>query len=119
MSSTRNSWVQAARWLVVTLVALVIVAQPLPGSVREPVAKPGACCNKCECCVSSNSGNAPQPTAPAPARTTVAKDFHLVPFLNAPLLSAPTVGPLISFDSRASNFSASLPLFIRHCTFLI
>lgn len=118
MNLKRNSWVRRAKWLVATLAALVIVAQPLPGGARQPLTKPGACCNKCECCVSSDSGSAPQPAAPSPVRTANAKDFQWVTLLNA-LLPTPvaTFNRISSFS--AAHSSSSLPLFIRHCTFLI
>ena len=118
MNLMGDNWVRTARWLMVTLTAFVIVAQPLLGRVREPVAKPGACCNKCECCVASDSGGTSKPAAPAPTRAAVAKDLQLVPVLHAPLLPT-TVRTPVSFASPAFGSSISVPVFIRHCTFLI
>lgn len=101
------------------LAALAIGAQPFLATAREPVAKPGACCNKCECCVSRDSDNASWPIAPFPARTTVAKDFQLIPVLNPVLHPTPGVRAFVTFDFSAVDLSAAVPVFIRHCTFLI
>jgi len=108
-----------AKWLAVVLTVVTLLAQPALGGMREPVAKPGACCNKCSCCIAPNSNGAPAPAAPNSARTTVAKDFQLAPLLNALLAPASRVFQSAPFHPSLADCSASVPLFVRHCTFLI
>lgn len=119
MSELSNRVTQAAKWLAVMLIMLGLLAQPVFGSKRQPVAKPGACCNKCQCCVTPNSGGAPTPVAPNSTRTTVAKDFQLALLLNALLAPESRVFQSAPFHSSVPDSSASVPLFVRHCTFLI
>ena len=119
MSPIRNSWVRAARWVMAILAAFVVIAQPVVATTaRSPVAKPGACCNKCKCCVSDPDSTS-RPVAPAPARTTIAKSYELASVLHAALLPAPIFSKPASFAFSHNHFSATVPAFIRHCTFLI
>lgn len=120
MNRLGNRVTQAAKWLAVTLAALTLLAQPLFANDAQPVSKRSSCCNQCPCCVSSNPVNAPAPLAPVSStRTTVAKDFQLVPLL-AVLLARPCdEAPVALSHLSASSFSAPVPLFVRHCTFLI
>ena len=120
MNRLGNRFAQAAKWLAVTLATLMLLAQPLFADAAQPVRKQGSCCKQCPCCVSSNPVNAPAPLAPVSStRTTVAKDLQLVPVLAVLFAPRCDEAPVFSSDHTASSFSAPVPLFVRHCTFLI
>ncbi len=119
MPELSNRRTQVARWLAVVLITLGLLAQPALGSTRKPVAKPGACCNKCNCCISPNSGGTAAPVVPNSTRVAFAKDFPFVPLISALLAPESRVTQAVSFPLSVPGFSASVPIFVRHCTFLI
>jgi hypothetical protein len=120
MNRLGNRVTQAAKWLAVTLAALMLLAQPLVADTAQPVSKRSSCCKQCPCCVSSNPVNAPVPLVPVSStRTTVAKDLQLVPVLAVLFAPRCDEAPVLSSDLSASSFSAPVPLFVRHCAFLI
>jgi len=111
----------AARWLVVIVVALLV----LPGNVfaSKPAAKKmcAACAQRCACCVSkAPASNSPTPVTPASqSRSPVEKNFQFAPVV-ALLLTAvgePTTSAFLLSDFHSS--SHAVPLYQRHCVFLI
>ena len=119
MHELTNRVMPVAKWLAVLLITLVLVAQPALGGTRKPVAKPGACCNKCSCCISPNSGGTAAPAVPNSTRVAFAKDSSFVPLISALLVPESRVAQAASFPLSIPGFPASVPIFVRHCTFLI
>jgi len=113
---------QAARWLVVILTSLVV----LHGNVfaERTVVSENSCAESCDqrcpCCVSES---VPQPSAPlapaSPTRVASAKDFQFVPLLA--VLLAPGIESGLSFIVGELSIShrGTVPLFERHCVYLI
>ena len=114
---------RVARWLIVLTISLIV----LPGQVfaEKPVAAKNACAASCgahcSCCVSKAPASNPSaPLAPtSTARTDLAKDLQLPALLNAFLLKERADDSFILSDCSAPHFSVSLPLFARHCSFLL
>jgi hypothetical protein len=106
------------KWLIVLLTALSIVAHPFLAEARQPVAKPGACCAKCQCCIESQPVMPPAPVAPASSRAAVLKEFQAA----APVVVAP-VHPLVIRLITAAGPEADPthfpPIFLRHLALLI
>jgi hypothetical protein len=120
MNRLGDRFAQAATWLAVTLATLMLLAQPLFANASQPISKKSSCCSQCPCCVSPNPGNVPAPLAPVSStRTTVAKAFQFVPMLATLLALERGQISQTSQAPFAPDFSASVPLFVRHCTFLI
>jgi len=88
--------------------------------VFTPVTQTGPCCGckKHECCVTENSRAAqPLPAAQAPAGPQ--HEISLLP-LTAVAWTLPVTAT--SFNSSVdspSSFATNVPLFTRHCSFLI
>ena len=112
-----------ARWLIVLTISLNV----LPGKVfaEKPVAAGKACsascAARCPCCISkAPAPNPPAPLAPTSSpRTVIAKDFQLPSLLNALLLKENEAAAFVPSDCPAGHFSVSIPVFVRHCSFLI
>jgi hypothetical protein len=91
----------------------------------KPAAAPArctaSCAAQCPCCVSTPAPSpSPAPLAPASSNRTVVKDFQLVPLLKE--LGAPAACPPAATTvspRTALTFSPAVPVFVRHCTFLI
>ena len=112
-----------ARWLVVLAACLVVASGNVVASApaKAKSSCDASCAKRCPCCVSkSTPANNPAPLVPASStRTAVAKDFQLVPSLySLPSLDRESLA-LIPSPLSASNLSAPVPVFIRHCSFLI
>ena len=113
--------VLATRWLVVLTISLVVLCGNVFASQSKPATSKceGSCAAKCPCCVKASDSKSPAPIAPAPSARAIVKDFQLFSIIQ--VLLAPEGHPTTSISSRlvAPHFSASSPLFLRHCTFLI
>jgi hypothetical protein len=110
----------AARWLVVLAISLVVLCGNVFASQAKPTTSKceASCAAKCPCCVKAADSKAPTPIAPTSARA-ILKDFQL--FSIVQILFAPEGIANGSFFARpvVPRFSASSPLFLRHCAFLI
>lgn len=123
MSRAKTTLVLMVRWLVVLVASLVVSSGS--GFASAPIKAKSSCtasCSKhCPCCISkSTPADSATPLAPASStRTAVAKDFQLVALLGA--LLAPELGNLksASFQFSAPHFPPCIPVFLRHCAFLI
>lgn len=113
----------AARWLIVLTISLMV----LPGHAlaEKPVAAKNSCgascAGRCPCCISKAPvSNPPAPLAPTSStRTVVAKDFQLPALLNALLCKEREPEVLIPTHSSVPHFPVLIPLFARHCSFLV
>lgn len=112
-----------ARWLVVLAVGWFVAVGPVFAST-QPSSKSvctESCAQHCPCCISkSTPADSSAPLAPTPStRPAVAQDFQLIAACQAlwlkELEAQVTVPPHLSVP----HFSASLAVFVRHCTFLI
>ena len=111
------------RWLVVLEMGLIVSS----GNVLVAAQSSGksacteSCAQRCPCCISkSTPADSSAPLAPTPStRTVVAKDFQLVPLCNALLLKEVEAPSLVPVHLSVPHFSVSLPVFVRHCSFLI
>ena len=123
MKQEKNMLLLAARWLVILMTSLIV----LPGHVfaEKPAAPkpacPASCGAHCPCCVSKTPASNPStPLAPASsARTVLAKDILFPTLLTSLLLKQHAGEVLVRSDFSAPHFSVSLPLFARHCSFLL
>ena len=123
MNRMKTTMTLMARWLVVLAAGLVVSSGSLFASApaKAKSSCDASCAKRCPCCISKSApANSPAPLAPASStRTFVAKDFQLVPALySLPSLDRESAPPISSHLS-ASNLSASVPIFVRHCAFLI
>jgi hypothetical protein len=122
MKHAKDKLFSAARWLVVLTASFVVLAGNVfaekPAAPSKPCTE--SCAATCPCCVSKPAqSNAPTPLAPSSStRTTVAKDFQLIPLLNALLAPECNSTPVIAYHSSITSH-VSVPIFVRHCTFLI
>jgi hypothetical protein len=112
-----------ARWLVVLAVGWLVASGPVFAST-QPSGKSvctESCAQRCPCCISkSEPTGSPAPLAPVPSsRTAVAKDFQLVSFCPALSLKELEAEAVVPPNLSAPHFSVSLPVFVRHCSFLI
>ena len=123
MKQAKTTMRLVARWLV--MLAACFVVSSSSGFASAPTQAKSSCtasCSKhCPCCISKSTlADSATPLAPASStRTAVAKDFQLVALLGA--LLAPELGNLksASFQFSAPHFPPCIPVFLRHCAFLI
>ena len=112
-----------ARWLVVLAASLVVSSGSLFASAPAKTKSPcdASCAKRCPCCVSkSTPASNPAPLAPSSStRTVVAKDFQLVPLFTSLLAIDRESVTLVPSRLSASNLPAPVPVFVRHCSFLI
>lgn len=112
-----------ARWLVVLVASLVVSAGDVFASApaQGESACDASCSKRCPCCISKPAPADPNaPLAPlSSTRTVVAKDFQLAASCNLLLLKVHGSDVLLPAQLAPSGFPLSLPLFVRHCTFLI
>jgi len=123
MNRSKTTMMLMARWLVVLAVSLV-VSSGNDFAAAQPVAKSActeSCASRCPCCISKSvPAESSAPLAPTPStRTTVAKDFQLVPLLASLLAPGRDIVPPVPSHFASPHFSSSIPVFVRHCTFLI
>jgi hypothetical protein len=81
----------------------------------------GQCCSPCtcavSCCVESSEPDR-QPAAPPPAATKL--QWQFIQALCCTLLEAPAIEqPKISPQSVPADSSVAVPLYTRHCAYLI
>ena len=123
MKQAKTTMQLVARWLV--MLAACFVVSSSSGFASAPTQAKSSCaasCSKhCPCCISKSAPvDSSAPLAPAsPTRTTVAKDFQLMPLLTSLLALDREILTPVPLHFSASYFSASLPLFVRQCAFLI
>ena len=123
MKQVKTTMLLAARWLIVLTISLIV----LPGHAfaEKPVAAKNTCAASCgahcSCCVSKAPvSSVPVPLAPSSStRTVLTKDFQAPSLLNALLLKELERKVLVRSDFSDPHFSISLPLFARHCSFLL
>ena len=112
-----------ARWLVVMAASLVVSSGSVFASAPTQAKSNcnASCAKRCPCCISKSApANSSAPLAPASStRTVVAKDFQLVPLLVSLLAPERAISSPAPSHFSAPHFSASVPVFVRHCTFLI
>ena len=111
-----------ARWLVVLAACFVVSAGNVFASApaKAKSSCDASCARRCLCCISKSAPVHSVPLAPASStRTAVAKDFQLVPLITALLAPQQEIAPAVPSQFFAAHFSPSIPVFVRHCTFLI
>jgi hypothetical protein len=123
MNRVKTTMMLMARWLVVFAASLIVSSGNFFASA-SPKAKStcdASCAARCPCCISKSAPvNSSAPLAPAPStRTAGAKDFQLVPLLAGLLAPERVIATPISSQSLTPHFPSFLPVFVRHCTFLI
>jgi hypothetical protein len=121
MNHAKTTLVLAARWLIVLTISLVVLGGNVFASPASPkVSKcEASCAAKCPCCVKAADSKAPAPVAPAPSARALVKDFQLFSIVHALLAPEEAASSSVSPRLVAPHFSASSPLFLRHCAFLI
>ena len=123
MKQAKTTMMLMARWLVVLAASLVVSSGNAFASAptKAKSSCDASCTKRCPCCISKSAPvNSSAPLAPVSStRTSVAKDLQLTPLLAAWFAAAPTTASLVPSQLAAPHFSVSLPVFVRHCTFLI
>jgi hypothetical protein len=122
MNRAKTTLLLMARWLVVLTASLIVsagnVSASAPAQTKSSCAE--SCAQRCPCCITKSAPVDSAPLAPTPStRTAVAKDFQLAALCNALLLKEREGEVLVPSHFSAGHSFASLPLFVRHCTFLI
>ena len=111
------------RWLVALAMGLIVssgnVLVAAPSSGKSACTE--SCAQRCPCCISKSApAESSAPLAPTPStRTAVAKDFQLAALCHALLLKELEAEAMVPPHLSVPHFSVSLPVFIRHCSFLI
>ena len=105
-------------------VLAILTALTLLGSqvvISSPPVAARACCGNCggKCCVKNTSTPLPaEPLAPAPANASVQSQFIFLATLLLLEIGSPESAPPAPVFT-APHFAAGLPLFQRHCIYLI
>jgi len=123
MKQAKATMMRVTRWLLVLAAALIVSS----GNVLVAAQSPGksacteSCAKRCPCCISKSApADSSAPLAPTPSsRTTVAKDFQLVALYQALLPKGVQTEAIVPTHLTVPHFSVSLPVFVRHCSFLI
>lgn len=121
MKHAKTAVLLTARWLVVLAATLVMAA----GNVFAESIAPSpearcteACAAQCPCCVRAPQSSTPAPLAPNTS-TRTSGDFQLVPLVNVLLPLDRCDFTVLPSIWSAPDSAASIPIFVRHCTFLI
>jgi hypothetical protein len=122
MTRAKNNLWSAARWLVVLMTSLGVLAGSsltFASDVPAPSVCSETCAMKCPCCIKPAESPAPQPVAPNTTRSFEIKSLHLFIAATA-LLPEPARDPAGErFSSISHTVVPSTPLFLRHRALLI
>jgi len=123
MKQATTTMVLMARWLVVLAVGLIVSSGNVLASAQpsNKSACTESCAQRCPCCISKSApAESSAPLAPIPStRTAVAKDFQFTAVCHALLTKELEAEAIVPPHLSAPHFSVSLPVFVRHCSFLI
>jgi hypothetical protein len=122
MTKVRAITLLAAKWLVVLTASLAVLHGTLLASERSApkTVCSASCAQRCPCCISKPvPARTPAPLAPSSSRLAVEKNFQLAPVIAVLLWSHGAVAAPVPVDFSVQHFSVSLPVFVRHCAFLI
>jgi hypothetical protein len=123
MNRAKTTMTLMARWLIVLAASLIVSSGNILASARpsNKSACTESCAQHCPCCISKSAPvESSVPLAPTPPnRTAIAKEFQLVAFCHALLLKELEAETIVPLHLSVPHFSVSLPVFVRHCSFLI
>ncbi len=120
MTNARTVLKAATRWLVVLVTSAVLLAPNLFAANVTPKASAlKSCCQRCACCIEKSSDQPQVPLAPLSTRTSMDQTLQLLSAAIAFVLIESTPAVMRPSDGTGQKFSASAPLFLRHCAILI
>jgi hypothetical protein len=122
MARVKTTTLLGAKWLIVLAASLAVLQGSLSASEQGTPQRTcdASCAQRCPCCISKPvPAQTPAPVAPSSARFAVEKNFQLAPVIAVLISSEGDVAAPIPVDFSLQHFSVSLPVFVRHCAFLI